>query len=67
MPTPSSSPNLKRFLKAILDSTELQAEMQNEITTERLVEIAANHGHQISIEEINTNALWQTGGFKFLY
>lgn len=63
---PSSSHQLKEFLKAILDNKELQAEMQNEITTEELVEIAANYGHQLTAAEVNANALWQAGGFKFL-
>ena len=40
--------------------------MQNEITTEELVEIAANYGHQLTAAEVNANALWQAGGFKFL-
>ena len=62
----SSSQQLKEFLKAILDNKELQAEMQNEITTEELVEIAANYGHQLTAAEVNANALWQAGGFKFL-
>lgn len=64
--THSSSQQLKEFLKAILDNKELQAEMQNEITTEELVEIAANYGHQLTAVEVNANALWQSGGFKFL-
>ena len=64
--TPSSSQQLKEFLKAILDNKELQAEMQNEITTEELVEIATNYGHQLTAAEVNANALWQAGGFKFL-
>ena len=63
---PSSSQRLKEFLKAILDNKELQVEMQNEISTEKLVEIAANHGHQLTAQEVNANALWQSGGFKFL-
>ena len=64
--TPSSSQQLKEFLKAILDNKELQVEMQNEITTEELVEIATNYGHQLTAGEVNANALWQAGGFKFL-
>ena len=40
--------------------------MQEEISTEQLVEIAAKHGHQVSVDEVNANPLWQAGGFKYL-
>ena len=62
----SSSASLKSFLKAILESTDLQEAMQEEISTEQLVEIAAKHGHQVSVDEVNANPLWQAGGFKYL-
>ena len=62
-----SSPQLKAFLKAVLDTPELQTKMQEEISTERLVAIAAEYGHQLSVGEVNNNALWQAGGFKYLY
>lgn len=67
MPAPASSPQLKTFFKAVLDSPELQLKMREEISTEQLVTIAAEYGHQLSVEEVNGNALWQAGGFKYLY
>ena len=66
MPPLSSSASLKSFLKAILESPDLQEAMQEEISTEQLVEIAAKHGHQVSVDEVNANPLWQAGGFKYL-
>lgn len=67
MSAPVSSPQLKAFLKAVLDTPELQTKMQEEISTERLVVIAAEYGHQLSVGEVNDNALWQAAGFKYLY
>ena len=66
MPPMSSSATLKSFLKSILENPELQQAMQEEITTEQLVEIAAKYGHQLSVDEVNANPLWQAGGFKYL-
>ena len=66
MQTLSSSASLKSFLKAILENPDLQLAMQEEISTEQLVEIAAQHSHQLSVDEVNANPLWQAGGFKYL-
>lgn len=62
----SSSATLKSFLKAILENPDLQKAMQEEISTEQLVEIAAKHGYQLTVDEVNANPLWQAGGFKHL-
>lgn len=67
MSGPCSSPQLKAFLKAVLDTPELQSKMQYLISTERLVTIVACYGHQLSVGEVNDNALWQAGGFQYLY
>ena len=66
MPPLSSSATLKSFLKAILENSDLQRAMQEEISTEQLVEIAAKHGYQLTVDEVNANPLWQAGGFKHL-
>ena len=66
VPPLSSSATLKSFLKAILENADLQKAMQEEISTEQLVEIAAKHGYQITVDEVNANPLWQAGGFKYL-
>ena len=66
VPPLSSSATLKSFLKAILENPDLQKAMQEEISTEQLVEIAAKHGYQLTVDEVNANPLWQAGGFKHL-
>ena len=66
VPPLSSSATLKSFLKAILEKPDLQKAMQEEISTEQLVEIAAKHGYQLTVDEVNANPLWQAGGFKYL-
>ena len=57
---------MKSFLKAILENPDLQKAMQEEISTEQLVAIAAKHGYRLTVDEVNANPLWQAGGFKYL-
>ena len=54
---------LRLIWQALSHNTKQKCE--NEISTEEFFEITTNHDYQVTAKKVNSNALWQSGGFKF--